>query len=207
MVLRARLGWYSLGIWRSAGTLLSHSVGVAHPSGAQAVRRGGGLQARDASPDRGVLHCQQLRLGGLIKPSITLLHARYLNACLILPWGQEPATGMLTWHQVPGRENLPGGLEPCCGPDANPARGLPLPGWRGSLRPLRSWAGRLCSGQRVQAHRGADVLTLLSAVYCWQRANIGAGPGACYPHLPVLPCPTPLPLPRVRDVRASREHR
>lgn len=75
-------------------------------SGCQAGRRGG-LQARDASPDRGVLHCQQLRLSGLIKPSITLLHARYLNACLIPPGGggggrREPASRMFTWHQGSG---------------------------------------------------------------------------------------------------------
>lgn len=55
---------------------------------------------RDASPDRGVLHCQQLRLSGLIKPSITLLHARYLNACLIPPWGGGACNGDA--HLAPG---------------------------------------------------------------------------------------------------------
>lgn len=82
------VAWHLEGCW-PVPTLRLHSC-RSYPSvrgsGCQAGHWGG-LWVRDASPDRGVLHCQQLRLGRLIKPSITLLHARYLNACLIPPWG------------------------------------------------------------------------------------------------------------------------
>ena len=43
--------------------------GAAHPSGAQAVRQGPCGQGM--LPLTGVFHCQQPRLGGLIKPSFS----------------------------------------------------------------------------------------------------------------------------------------
>lgn len=54
-------------------------LGAAHLSGGSVPGKyRSGPQARNASPDRRVLHCQRLCLGGLIKPSITLVRARDL---------------------------------------------------------------------------------------------------------------------------------
>lgn len=64
-----------LSIWRDAGLspiLHTQSVGAAHLSETQTVRQAGeGPTGKGGFSDRGVLHCQQLRLSGLIKPSIT----------------------------------------------------------------------------------------------------------------------------------------
>lgn len=63
--------WHSEGCW-PVPTLPSRSAGAAHLSGTQTVRPAGeGPTGKGGFPDRGVLHCQQLRLSGLIKPSIT----------------------------------------------------------------------------------------------------------------------------------------
>lgn len=65
-----------LSIWRDAGLAPFRSpdpsAGTAHLSETQTVRRAGeGPTGKGGFSDRGVLHCQQLRLSGLIKPSIT----------------------------------------------------------------------------------------------------------------------------------------
>lgn len=63
-----------LSIWRDVPILHSQSVGAAHLSETQTVRQAGeGPTGKGGFSDRGVLHCQQLRLSGLIKPSITCL--------------------------------------------------------------------------------------------------------------------------------------
>lgn len=64
-------GWHSEGCW-PVPILASQSAGAAHLSVTPTVRQAGeGPTGKGGFSDRGVLHCQQLCLSGLIKPSIT----------------------------------------------------------------------------------------------------------------------------------------
>lgn len=105
-----------------------------HLSGAQAVR-----QAAEGACGRGML--------SLTGDSFTVTALpRWVNKAIDHPSPHEVskclfntipesrillATGMLTWRRCQDGRKPPGGLEPCCIPDAHPAQGLPLPGWLG----------------------------------------------------------------------------